>query len=110
MNDDEVGGDPGLPARADPARFAEETELAVRVDSARRGFAAMLEGRELAVFLGRWRADPPRSLEEVGEELGISRERAHQFEKRVLDRARKYVRAELGNEVDVMQFLTGRRP
>ncbi|HUQ04295.1 MAG TPA: RNA polymerase factor sigma-32 [Kofleriaceae bacterium] len=64
-------------------------------------FEATLEGRELTIFRDRWRTDPPKTLQEIGDHYGVSRERARQLEKRVLDRLRKYLRAELGTDVDI---------
>ena len=43
----------------------------------------------------------PRTLQEIGEEFGISRERARQIEKRLLDKLRKYLEEELGSAVDI---------
>jgi RNA polymerase sigma-32 factor len=64
-------------------------------------FESTLEGRELTIFRDRWRTDPPKTLQEIGDHYGVSRERARQLEKRVLDRLRKYLRAELGTDVDI---------
>ena len=68
---------------------------------ASQAFEATLEGRELTIFRDRWRTDPPKTLQEIGDHYGVSRERARQLEKRVLDRLRKYLRAELGTDVDI---------
>jgi RNA polymerase sigma-32 factor len=64
-------------------------------------FEGTLEGRELTIFRDRWRTDPPKTLQEIGDHYGVSRERARQLEKRVLDRLRKYLRTELGTDVDI---------
>ena len=65
-------------------------------------FAATLEGREATIFRDRLLSDPPLTLQEIGERYGISRERARQLEKRLLERVRAYLRRELGDTVDIM--------
>jgi RNA polymerase sigma-32 factor len=64
-------------------------------------FAKTLEGREEALFRQRWLTDGPLTLQEIGNQFGISRERARQLERRLLDRLRKYLEAELGTAVDI---------
>ena len=64
-------------------------------------FAATLEGRESTIFRERWLTETPLTLQEIGDRYGVSRERARQLEKRVLDRLRKYLEKELGTAVDI---------
>jgi RNA polymerase sigma-32 factor len=64
-------------------------------------FAAGLEGREANLFRERWLTDSPQTLQEIGDRFGISRERARQIEKRLLDRLRVFLEAELGTAVDI---------
>lgn len=64
-------------------------------------FATTLEGREAALFRQRWLTDSPLTLQEIGTQFGISRERARQLERRLLDRLRTYLEAELGTAVDI---------
>jgi RNA polymerase sigma-32 factor len=64
-------------------------------------FAATLEGREATIFRERWLTDNPLTLQELGDRYGVSRERARQLEKRMLDRLRTYLEAELGTAVDI---------
>jgi RNA polymerase sigma-32 factor len=78
-----------------------DSEFATIFNSKLDAFEATLEGRELTIFRDRWRTDPPKTLQEIGDHYGVSRERARQLEKRVLDRLRKYLRAELGTDVDI---------
>jgi len=65
-------------------------------------FAATLTGREETIFRERLLSDPPLTLQEIGERYDISRERARQLEKRLLERVRAYLKRELGDTVDVM--------
>ena len=64
-------------------------------------FAKTLEGREQTIFRERWLTDEPLTLQEIGDRYSISRERARQLEKRMLDRLKKYLEAEIGNAVDI---------
>jgi RNA polymerase sigma-32 factor len=64
-------------------------------------FARDLEGREETIFRERWLTDEPKTLQEIGDKYGISRERARQIEKRLLDRLRVYLEREFGGEVDI---------
>lgn len=64
-------------------------------------FADTLEGREETIFRERWLTEDPLTLQEIGERYGVSRERARQIEKRMLDRLRGYLEGELGTAVDI---------
>lgn len=64
-------------------------------------FADTLEGREEVIFRQRWLTNHPKVLREIGDQFGVSRERARQIEKRLLDRVRDYLQQELGTAVHV---------
>ena len=64
-------------------------------------FARTLEGREQTIFRERWLTDEPLTLQELGDRYQVSRERARQLEKRMLDRLKKYLEAEIGSAVDI---------
>ena len=51
-------------------------------------------------------AENPETLQEVGEEFAISRERVRQIETRVLKRLKEYLKQELPDFED-FDFLTG---
>ncbi len=84
-----------------PDQAVADSEFAALFNQKLDAFEATLEGRELTIFRDRWRTDPPKTLQEIGDFYGVSRERARQLEKRVLDRLRKYLRSELGTDVDI---------
>ncbi len=86
---------------ARPDQVAADNEFSALFKAKLDAFETTLEGRELTIFRDRWRTDPPKTLQEIGDRYGVSRERARQLEKRVLDRLRKYLRAELGTDVDI---------
>ena len=60
-----------------------------------------LSGRDKEIFELRTVADEPMTLQEIGDMYGITRERARQIERRMMDRLRDYLREELGDAVDV---------
>ncbi len=87
-----------------PDKAVEDGEFANLLKSKLEAFAVTLEGRESTIFRERWLTDAPRTLQEIGDEYGVSRERARQLEKRLLGRLRKYLEAELGSAVDIDSF------
>jgi RNA polymerase sigma-32 factor len=84
-----------------PDRAAEQNEFSALLRGKLEAFAATLEGREQAIFRERWLTEDPLTLQELGDRYEISRERARQLEKRMLDRLKKYLEAELGTAVDI---------
>jgi RNA polymerase sigma-32 factor len=68
-------------------------------------FASGLKDREEVLFRERWLTDSPLTLQDVGDKFGISRERARQIEKRLLDRLRVYLEQELGTAVDIARGI-----
>ncbi len=84
-----------------PDHAVEQGEFARLLRDKLETFAATLEGREQTIFRERWLTDAPKTLQEIGDEYGVSRERARQLEKRLLGKLRKYLEAELGQTVDI---------
>jgi RNA polymerase sigma-32 factor len=64
-------------------------------------FDKTLRGREQTIFRERLWSESPRTLQEIGETYGISRERARQLEKRLTAKLRAYLQAELGDAVQI---------
>jgi RNA polymerase sigma-32 factor len=62
-------------------------------------FGATLAGKEKRIFDERLLAEDPRTLQELGTEFGVSRERVRQLEKRLLEKLRTYLSDELGQAV-----------
>ena len=103
---DEAGGT----TRLDTMASAPEERPDVKVESEEwkgllrsklEEFASGLKDREELLFRERWLTESPLTLQEVGDRFGISRERARQIEKRLLDRLRVFLEAELGTAVDI---------
>ena len=84
-----------------PDRQVEQSEFAGLLRDKLERFAATLQGREETIFRERWLTDTPKTLQEIGDEYGVSRERARQLEKRLLGKLRKYLETEFGTAVDI---------
>ena len=91
-----------LPSDEDrPDRAVAQSEFAELLRGKLEAFARTLEGREQTIFRERWLTEEPLTLQELGDRYNVSRERARQLEKRMLDRLKKYLEAELGSAVDI---------
>jgi RNA polymerase sigma-32 factor len=64
-----------------------------------RIFGGKLTGKEAKIFHERLVADEPRTLQELGDEFGVSRERVRQLEKRLQQKLKQFVAQELGEDV-----------
>ena len=84
---------------------AEGDEFRVLLRAKLDEFAKTLRGRELTIFQERLLTDEPKTLQEIGESYGISRERARQLEKRLTDKLKKYLQTELGDAVQIAMGL-----
>jgi len=58
-------------------------------------FAAPLTDKEDYIFRERLISDTPKTLQEIGAEFGVSRERVRQIEKRLLAKLRSFLETEL---------------
>jgi RNA polymerase sigma-32 factor len=91
-----------LPSDEDrPDRAVAQSEFAQLLRGKLEAFANTLEGREQTIFRERWLTEEPLTLQEIGDRYQVSRERARQLEKRMLDRLKKYLEAEMGTAVDI---------
>jgi RNA polymerase sigma-32 factor len=84
-----------------PDTIAEEGEFRERLHEVLSAFGARLKGRERQLFEQRLMTDDPRTLQELGDAFGISRERTRQLEMRLIARLKTYLRAALGDAVDL---------
>ncbi|MBK9069504.1 MAG: RNA polymerase factor sigma-32 [Myxococcales bacterium] len=85
----------------DPADAAEAKEFSALLAEKLEIFAKGLDGRDQVLFRERWLVEEPRTLQDIGDTYGISRERARQLEQRILGNLRVYLRQELGGAVDI---------
>ncbi len=84
-----------------PDRAVAQSEFSQLLKRKLETFANTLQGREQTIFRERWLTEDPLTLQEIGDRYNVSRERARQLEKRMLDRLKKYLESELGSAVDI---------
>jgi RNA polymerase sigma-32 factor len=92
-----------LESRSDtrPDVAAEGVEFRELLKTKFAEFEKTLRGRELDIFRERLLTDAPKTLQELGAQYGISRERARQLEKRLVGKLKIYLRKELGDAVQI---------
>jgi RNA polymerase sigma-32 factor len=91
-----------LPSDDDrPDRAVAQSEFSQLLKGKLEEFAKTLQGREQTIFRERWLTEDPLTLQEIGDRYQVSRERARQLEKRMLDRLKKFLEAEMGTAVDI---------
>lgn len=96
----------GIPSEGDrPDHAVANTEFAELLKAKIGAFVQTLSGRDRTLLEDRWLADPPSTLQEIGDRFGISRERARQIEARLLGRLKKHLEAEFGDAVDIGQLV-----
>jgi RNA polymerase sigma-32 factor len=64
-------------------------------------FAKTLNAKEKVIYELRLLAEEPLTLQEIGDKFGVSRERARQLEKRIIDKARVYFKEHLGQDFEL---------
>ncbi|HXU71255.1 MAG TPA: RNA polymerase factor sigma-32 [Polyangia bacterium] len=84
-----------------PDTIREETEFRERLHEVLMAFGLRLKGRDRELFDQRLMTDEPKTLQELGDAFGISRERTRQLEMRLMARLKTYLRAALGDAVDL---------
>ncbi len=78
----------------------EQEELGAMVKKRLDEFRTTLKGKDVIIFDKRMAADEPLTLQELGDEFGISRERVRQLEARLTHKLRIYLKQELGDAVE----------
>jgi RNA polymerase sigma-32 factor len=83
-------------------RAGPEEEAGGVIDDERRsnlvaGALAVLSERERGVVIARRLVDEPKTLEQLGAEMGISKERVRQIEQVALNRMRDYISNRVGD-------------
>ena len=72
------------------------------VSGAMRSFGETIENtREIVIWHQRLMSDDPLTLEEVGQQFGVTRERVRQIEARMKQRLKAHLLKELGAEVEL---------
>jgi RNA polymerase sigma-32 factor len=82
-----------------PDQALEKSELGSMVHERLQEFRKTLKGKDVIIFDKRMAADEPLTLQELGTEFGVSRERVRQLEARLTSKLRDYLKKELGDAV-----------
>jgi RNA polymerase sigma-32 factor len=92
---------PSPDERADDALAVHQfnSDLSVHLAS----FGATLEGREKYIFEKRLMTESPMTLQDIGNEFGLSRERVRQIERRLLNKLRAHLLENMGEHFDIYQ-------
>src|SRR5690606_18510216 len=91
-----------LPAASQgPDSIAEGSEIQEIVRQRLEEFRKTLSGKDVSIFDKRLVSDEPMTLQQLGDEFGVSRERVRQLEARLTGRLREYRRETLGDAVEV---------
>ncbi len=86
-----------------PDQLTEGFELQVMVREQLDNFRTTLSGKELVIFDKRLVAEEPITLQELGDEFGVSRERVRQLEARLTGKLRTFLSEALGDAVQIRE-------
>ncbi|WP_437943676.1 RNA polymerase factor sigma-32 [Sorangium sp. So ce281] len=86
---------------ASPDIAFEAREMGRLVHDRLSKFRETLKGKDVIIFDKRMAAEDPLTLQELGNEFGISRERVRQLEARLQSKLRTYLQEELGDAVEM---------
>jgi len=93
-----------LPATAPgPDQLTESLDLETNLRHHLDRFRTTLAGKELIIFDKRLVAEDPITLQELGDEFGVSRERVRQLEARLTGKLRAYLSEALGDAVQIRE-------
>jgi RNA polymerase sigma-32 factor len=84
-----------------PDQIAEGAELSELLQARLGEFRGTLAGKDVVIFDKRVIADEPLTLQELGDEFGVSRERVRQLEARLTGKLRDYLKQTLGDAVEL---------
>jgi RNA polymerase sigma-32 factor len=103
LSADDAGSQSRLDMLASDGQGADDTLAGAQMDellhSKLMEFGATLAGKDQRLFQDRMLAEQPLTLQQLGDEFGVSRERVRQLEKRLQDRLKLFLTAELGEAV-----------
>ena len=88
-------------SNATPDQIAEGTEFSQLLQAQLEQFRTTLKGKDLEIFDKRVVADEPLTLQELGDQFGVSRERVRQLEARLMGKLRDHLRQNFGDAVGV---------
>ncbi len=84
-----------------PELAAEGAELGLLMREHLGEFRETLKDKDLIIFDERLVADEPRTLQDLGDQFGVSRERVRQLEARITGRLRTFLSERLGDAVEI---------
>jgi RNA polymerase sigma-32 factor len=84
-----------------PDQVLEGAELSELLQGRLSEFREKLSGKDVIIFDKRVVADEPLTLQELGDEFGVSRERVRQLEARLTGKLRDYLKETLGDAVEL---------
>ncbi len=88
-------------AGSTPDQVVEGAELSELLQDRLSQFRETLTGKDVIIFDKRVVADEPLTLQELGDEFGVSRERVRQLEARLTGKLREYLKETLGEAVEL---------
>ncbi|HYP99746.1 MAG TPA: RNA polymerase factor sigma-32 [Polyangiaceae bacterium] len=86
---------------ATPDQIAEGSEFSELLHAELAEFRTTLSGKDIDIFDKRVVADEPLTLQELGDQFGVSRERVRQLESRLMGKLREHLRQNFGDAVGV---------
>ena len=86
---------------ATPDQIAEGAEFSELLHAQLGEFRKTLSGKDIQIFDKRVVADEPLTLQELGDQFGVSRERVRQLEARLMGKLREHLRENFGDAVGV---------
>ena len=90
-----------------PDQEVEDAEMLHMVTGAMRAFGDTLENeREVVIWFQRLMSEDPLTLEQIGNQFGVTRERARQIEAKLKKKLKAYLLDTLGQEVELSVELT----
>jgi RNA polymerase sigma-32 factor len=88
-------------SNATPDQIAEGSEFSELLQTQLEEFRKTLSGKDIDIFDKRVVADEPLTLQELGDQFGVSRERVRQLESRMMSKLREHLRENFGDAVGV---------
>jgi len=88
-------------SNATPDQIAEGSEFSELLHAQLNQFRTTLSGKDVDIFDKRVVADEPLTLQELGDQFGVSRERVRQLEARLMGKLRDHLRQNFGDAVGV---------
>jgi RNA polymerase sigma-32 factor len=88
-------------SNATPDQIAEGSEFSQLLHTQLNEFRKTLTGKDIEIFDKRVVADDPLTLQELGDQFGVSRERVRQLESRLMGKLREHLRENFGDAVGV---------